>query len=106
MKKIVIIGAGIHGLTTGIELAKSGYDITILDKNPGIFEGTSGATHNRAHLGYHYPRSIETAKECKIGLENFKAKYPESIVDIDSYYMIEKTGNVSLPACRSHCFRH
>ena len=103
MKKIVIIGAGIHGLTTGIELAKSGYDITILDKNPGILGGTSGATHNRAHLGYHYPRSIETAKECKIGLENFKAKYPESIVDIDSYYMIEKTGNVSLEEYKKFC---
>jgi len=103
-QQIVIIGAGIHGLTTGIELAKSGYNITILDKNSGILQGTSGATHNRAHLGYHYPRSIETARECIKGLENFKEKYPESIInDFVSYYMIEKSGNVSLEEYEKFC---
>ena len=102
--RICIIGAGIHGMTTGIELAKSGYNVTILDKNKEIFGGTSGATHNRAHLGYHYPRSIETAKECIKGLENFRSKYPEAIVeDFQSYYMIEKSGNISLKEYEFFC---
>jgi len=102
--KIIIIGAGIHGLTSGIELAKAGYDVTILDKNKEIFQGTSGATHNRAHLGYHYPRSIVTAKECIKGLYNFSEKYPEAIEDkFQSFYMIEKSGNVSLKEYENFC---
>ena len=104
MKKIIVIGAGIHGLSTGIELAKAGYNITIIDKNLEIFQGTSGATHNRAHLGYHYPRSISTAQECIDGLQNFEEKYPESIVNqFESYYMIEKSGNVSLKEYEKFC---
>ena len=104
MKKVIIIGAGIHGLTVGIELAKAGFGVTIIDKNPEIFQGTSGATHNRAHLGYHYPRSVETAEECIKGLNDFKEKYPKSIVeDFISYYMIEKSGNISLKEYENFC---
>lgn len=33
MKKIIIIGAGLGGLAAGIELKRSGFDVTILEKN-------------------------------------------------------------------------
>ena len=33
MKKVVIIGAGVSGLSTGIFLQKNGYDCEILEKN-------------------------------------------------------------------------
>ena len=32
-KKVIIIGGGVSGLTTGIYLRKSGYDVEILEKN-------------------------------------------------------------------------
>lgn len=33
MKKVIIIGAGLAGLSSGIYLKKEGYDVTIYEKN-------------------------------------------------------------------------
>lgn len=45
-KSMIIIGAGIGGLTTAIRLAHKGYDVTILEKNPQVggkmYEFTEG----------------------------------------------------------------
>ena len=34
MKRVIVIGAGISGLTSAILLKKDGYDVTIYEKNP------------------------------------------------------------------------
>lgn len=87
--KAIVIGGGIHGLTASIALATNGIETTILEKRTGILRGTSGSTHNRAHLGYHYPRSVETALECYRGLEFFRGKYPQALFyPKEAYYII------------------
>lgn len=89
--KAIVIGGGIHGLTASIALAEKGIQVSLLEKKQELFKGTSGATHNRAHLGYHYPRSIETAIECQEGLNFFKEKYPETLYyPKENFYLIEK----------------
>ena len=35
-KKIIVIGAGISGLSAGIYGLKSGFDVTIIEKNPVV----------------------------------------------------------------------
>ena len=57
-KKILIIGAGIHGTFIAKYLKKYDAKITIIEKNTKILFETSRATHNRANRGYHYPRSL------------------------------------------------
>ncbi len=49
---ILIIGAGIIGLTTAWSLTQDGHTVTIIDRNPGPGEGTSLA--NGAQLSYSY----------------------------------------------------
>ena len=89
--KAVVIGGGIHGLSSAIALAKESVQVSLLEKRKGLMEGVSRATQNRAHLGYHYPRSPETAIECLKGLEFFKKRYPEALFYIgEDYYLIEK----------------
>lgn len=89
--KAVVIGGGIHGLSSAIALGRQGLQVSLLEKKSGLMEATSRATQNRAHLGYHYPRSPETAIECIKGLEFFKKKYPESLFYVsEDYYLIEK----------------
>lgn len=89
--KAVVIGGGIHGLSSAIALAREGLKVSLLEKRSGLMEATSRATQNRAHLGYHYPRSPETAIECIKGLEFFKKKYPESLFYLsEDYYLIER----------------
>ncbi|MEK7642701.1 MAG: FAD-dependent oxidoreductase [Patescibacteria group bacterium] len=89
-KKALIIGAGIHGSSVAIELGKNNYEVYIVDSNPDILMGTSGATHNRIHLGYHYPRSSKTILECKMGHRYFKKHFGDSLIYPDFYYLIER----------------
>lgn len=101
---ICIIGGGIHGLMSALFLHKAGFDVIVLEKNKDILQGTSGSTHNRAHVGYHYPRSIETAKECIYGLNCFKEKFPESLYyPREVYYLIEKNSKTSVEEYKKFC---
>jgi hypothetical protein len=97
-KTVAIIGGGIHGLSSAITLANKGYDVTLLEKKDTLFGGTSGATHNRAHYGYHYPRSLSTATECRNGCKFFLEKYPDTLTFPDKgYYVIAKEGSKTSP---------
>lgn len=49
-QKIIVIGAGIGGLTTAALLAQAGYKVTVLESNP--YAGGSAATF--FHKGYHF----------------------------------------------------
>ena len=90
----LIIGGGVHGLSCALNLAKRGVDVTVVEKLDDILKGTSSATHNRAHLGYHYPRSLATAKECLLGYNYFKEHFAECLHYTDSfYYLIEREGS-------------
>lgn len=48
MSKITIVGAGLSGMTAGINLAKQGYEVTILEKEKKI--GGSPAYHPSLHV--------------------------------------------------------
>ncbi len=94
-KKILIIGAGIHGAFLCNYLSEHGYKITILEKNSDICAETSAATHNRANRGYHYPRSKKTFDECIKGYDYFKKNYSRFLKNITSLYCIEKKSNLN-----------
>lgn len=48
MSKIIIVGAGLSGMVAGINLAKQGYDVTILEKEKKI--GGSSVFHPSLHV--------------------------------------------------------
>jgi len=100
---IIVIGGGIHGITVAIAAAEAGGRVTLIDKNLELLNGTSGSTHNRAHMGYHYPRSVETAHECQKGLESYQKHYPEALIYPPGYYIIEKTSNTTTTEYESFC---
>jgi hypothetical protein len=90
MKSALVIGAGIHGLTIATSLAKAGISVTIVEANSDILLGTSFGTHNRVNMGYHYPRSLPTAKECFSGYEYLKKYYNDFLVyPTACYYFID-----------------
>jgi len=95
-KRCVVIGGGIHGLTAAIALSELDIELFLVEKNKELFAGTSGATHNRAHMGYHYPQCFETARECLLGLKFFQEKYPKALHYPDhNYYVIAREGSES-----------
>ena len=91
---IVIVGAGIFGLSAAIILAEEGYRVTVLEKNVDIMQEASLVNQNRIHMGYHYPRSLTTGKEALEGLPSFKQYYGSCINDgFNKYYGIASNGS-------------
>ena len=72
---IYIIGAGWYGCHIATRCLEEGYDVRIVDKANAFFTGASNKNQNRLHLGYHYPRSVETIHECRRGYEEFRRRY-------------------------------
>jgi len=95
--KIAVIGAGIFGCTSAIELSKSGFDVTLFEARDGILKGATRNSQNRLHLGLHYPRDLPTAKQSKRGYSQFVNKFPRATrLNFDNYYALasqrSKTG--------------
>ena len=67
----VIIGGGIFGCLSAIELSKLGREVILIERMNNIMEGASSNNTNRLHLGYHYPRDLNTALQCKRGCVSF-----------------------------------
>lgn len=60
-KKVLIIGSGIGGLSSGIILAKVGFDVTVLEKNaqPGGLMRSYGREGIECAVGVHYLGSLD-----------------------------------------------
>ncbi|HDL01183.1 MAG TPA: FAD-binding oxidoreductase [candidate division Zixibacteria bacterium] len=76
---VAVIGGGIFGSEIAIEAKACGLTVGIFEAKDNILLGASGNNLNRLHLGFHYPRDIETGKQSIRGFEAFKHKYPECI---------------------------
>lgn len=100
----IVIGTGIFGLCLAIELKKNGHHVIVVEKNSDIMLEASKCNHNRIHFGFHYPRSIETAKQSLKGYELFQDRFKDAIIkNFDNFYMIEKTGKVNTKMYKEFC---
>jgi len=94
--KVIVIGAGIFGITTALTLSKNGYDVTLVECENDIMTKASKCNHNRLHFGFHYPRSIKTAKQSLDGYDLFYNNFSNSVLtNFPNYYLIEKNGKIS-----------
>lgn len=64
MEKIGIIGAGITGLFSALNLSLDNYDVTLFERD-NLLSGTSGRFHGMLHSGSRYSLTDEnSAREC------------------------------------------
>lgn len=107
-KSIAIIGGGIFGALNAIRLNEFGHDVTILERSQDLLTGASFNNQNRLHLGFHYPRDDETARQCIRGYESFKKTFRPSILsDFENAYFISSKGsNTSPEEYIKFCERH
>lgn len=73
--KILIIGGGWFGNYLAYNLAKIS-DVKLIEKNSEIMQEASKWNQRRLHLGFHYPRSLETILQTKHGYSLFKKEFP------------------------------
>jgi hypothetical protein len=89
--KIKIVGAGLFGCAIAYELNRVGYDVTVYERGSDIMQLASKCNHNRIHFGYHYPRSLEPAKQSLEGMTPFMINHRDALVShFPNYYMIAK----------------
>ena len=89
-----IIGGGIFGCLSAIELSKLGKEVILLEQKNSLMNGASSNNTNRLHLGYHYPRDLNTALQCKNGFHMFLQEYSNCILkDINNFYCISNKGS-------------
>ncbi len=89
--RVLIIGAGIFGTTIAIELKKRNIECILVEKNEDIFTGASGNNTGRVHLGYHYPRDMETALQSFQNAKKFSERFKEAILEkVPNNYFIVK----------------
>ncbi len=95
MKKIIVIGAGLGGLSAAIRLAESGFDVTVLEKN----ETVGGKVNSVEAHGYKFDTgaSLLTMRHVFEDLFDFCGKRIEdylTIVPLDPlcrYFWTDKT---------------
>lgn len=93
--KVAVIGAGWYGCHIGLLLKRSGFDVTVFEKDEDIFLGSSGANQFRLHAGFHYARNHRTRTQSADGFEKFKKRYPDLSSPItENLYAIPKYDSI------------
>lgn len=106
-KKIAIIGGGLFGSVIYILLKKNGFDCTLFEKNKDLLSGASTNNLNRVHLGYHYPRDDQTAKQSHKGYLSFNKFFKKAIVNnFQNYYFIANKSKVNFKKYLEFCKRN
>ena len=97
--RIAVIGAGIYGRYIADMYTKSGHSVTMfaledcLDFDQSRKNCASLINQARVHNGYHYPRSLATAKQSSRNYVRFKEEFREALIDFKQVYSIPKRGS-------------
>lgn len=93
---LVIIGSGIYGLyISNLEVFKD-KKVLILECDKSSFSRASYINQARVHNGYHYPRSLSTAKDTHNYFEKFNEEFRYAINDeFTSIYAIAKNDSLT-----------
>ena len=93
-----VIGGGVFGVLSALEIAKKGHPVIIFEKESEIIKGASLVNQCRVHMGYHYPRDERTAKHSLSSKGLFEELFgPKVVREIKNYYMVAKEGSLTSP---------
>lgn len=59
----IILGAGLYGLYAAVQCGRKGQKVLVLEYDEKPFSRATYINQARVHMGYHYPRSLATAKK-------------------------------------------
>jgi hypothetical protein len=92
MKTVAVIGAGIFGLESAIQLAKAGYEVSLFERKGDVLQEGTANSLLRLHQGLHYPRDLETAIQSREGYVEFLERFPDCVnMNFDNYYAIARS---------------
>lgn len=109
---VAIVGCGIFGAMSALRLAARGASVTVFERQSRPLQGASYNNQNRLHLGFHYPRDDETARQSIRGFERFRKEFAPCILgDFPNAYFVASEGSLVnadqyLAFCRRMGLRH
>lgn len=59
----IVIGAGLYGLYSALRCGRKGQRVVVLEMDEEPFSRATYINQARVHMGYHYPRSLSTARK-------------------------------------------
>ena len=99
--RFAVIGAGLYGRYVADLLKRNGHQAVIyaLDKSlvhdMSKWNCASLVNQARVHNGYHYPRSISTAKQSSKNYHRFSNEFRDALIDFRQNYGIPAKGSVT-----------
>lgn len=92
----LIVGGGIFGVYAAIYLAERGAEVILVEKEKQLMRKASIVNQARLHGGYHYPRSIATARMSDENKARFTRDHQDFILfDFEKYYAIDRFGSLT-----------
>lgn len=92
----LIVGGGIFGVYAALFLADQGQRVTVVEKETQLMRKASIVNQARLHGGYHYPRSIATARMSDENKARFTHDHQDFILfDFEKYYAIDRFGSLT-----------
>ena len=93
--KIAVIGAGFFGCSIAIKIKEKfkKAHVHLFEKNSNILYSASGKNQFRLHMGYHYPRSEKTIRECQESIFEFEKYYKNCFIKSENYYAIARNNS-------------
>jgi hypothetical protein len=89
--KIAVVGAGIYGVLSALELSSSFNAKVDLYDERGFMVGASAINQFRIHVGYHYPRSKETVQQVSRANKAFLKRFSNAIIQPrKSFYAVAR----------------
>jgi hypothetical protein len=87
------------GAMTALRLSYAGFSVEVFERKSEPLRGASYNNQNRLHLGFHYPRDSETARQCVRGFKRFCEEFSECINgDFLNCYFVAREGSLTSPA--------
>ena len=90
----VILGAGLYGLFSALRIVEGGGRALVLEADPEPFSRATFVNQARVHMGYHYPRSISTARKSAHYFNRFLEDYGFCVLtSFDQVYATSASGS-------------
>jgi hypothetical protein len=91
-----IIGGGLFGIYAALYLAGKGQEVVLIEKEAQLLRKASIVNQARLHGGYHYPRSVATARMSDENKARFTKDHQDFILfDFAKYYAIDRFGSLT-----------
>jgi glycine/D-amino acid oxidase-like deaminating enzyme len=89
LSQVAVIGGGIFGTVGALALASAGHRVTLFEREQQLLTKATQNSQNRLHLGLHYPRDLDTARQSVLGFQSFKDRYGEAVdLTFPNYYAL------------------